>query len=147
MRVQRSTGRGGNGFAEHEVVAGVTDLLVSERYRVRHEVPNMGQSADIVATRGKWVTFIEAKVRDWRRAMLQCRAHEQVADFICIAVGAKALSDELLRQSKARGYGVISYRGQDHYCGWVFPPARNERVWAPQRQRLARVMRKIPYAH
>ena len=134
-------------FRENEVVRQVTNLLMAEDYRVRHEVPNMGQSADIVATKGSWVTFIEAKVRDWRRALQQCVAHKQVADFICIAVAMESVSDALVVEIETRGYGLILCYPNNGRCEWIKPPRRNENVWRPQRQRLVSLMRKIEYAH
>ncbi|MBE3037700.1 MAG: hypothetical protein IMZ62_02645 [Chloroflexi bacterium] len=133
--------------AESDVVGAVTKLLVGERYRVRHEVPNMGQSVDIVATRGSWLTCVEAKVGKWRRALAQCLAHEQVADFICIAIAAESAGDELLREVSKSGYGLIVYRPSNRSCDWARPPDRNAKVWRPQRRRLMSLMRKIAYAH
>ncbi len=133
-------------LSEREVVDGVTLLLAAERYRVRHEVPNMGQSADVVATRGGWVTFIEAKVGNWRRAVAQCLAHEQVADFICLAIGAASVPEQLLAVVESRGYGLISCRPSDLLCTWIRRPRRNPKVWAPQRRRVAALMRKIRHA-
>jgi hypothetical protein len=132
--------------SEVEVVRAVTELLVSERYRVRHEVPNMGQSVDIVATRARWLTCVEAKVKNWRRAIAQCLAHEQVADFICIAIGIESVSDDLLSKVGTSGYGLILYRPSDGRCTWVRTPERNRRVWQPQRRRLVSIMREIDYA-
>ena len=37
---------------EHQIVLELTEYLISENYNVRFEVPNLGQSADLVATRG-----------------------------------------------------------------------------------------------
>ena len=147
MKTSHSKKNSERSVPEHRVVQAVTDLLVAQRYRVRHEVPNMGQSVDIVATRGSWLTCVEAKVRDWSRAISQCLAHEQVADFICIAIGIESVSEGLLRRVASYGYGLIVYRLSDGTCTWVRAPDRNRRVWQPQRRRLASNMRKIDYAH
>lgn len=105
----------------------------------------MGQSADVVATLGRWVTFIEAKKHDWRRALKQCRAHEQVADFICIALGTRGISDACRDQARTAGYGVIHCENGER-CEWVLPPQRNTGLWQPQRQRLSEVLRGIDHA-
>jgi hypothetical protein len=104
----------------------------------------MGQSVDIVATKGRWVTFVEAKKRDWRRALEQCRAHQQVADFICIAVGTKAISTEMSNAVKFAGYGLIHCRGDDD-CQWIVEPERNRSFWHPQRKKLSAHLRAISY--
>ncbi len=113
---------------------------------MRLEVPNMGQSADVVATRGRWVTFIEAKKHDWRRALEQCKAHEQVADFICIALGTKSISDAAREEALAAGYGLIHFETSDR-CTWVVHPQRNTDLWRPQRDRLSRVLKGIGHVN
>ncbi|MCK6444962.1 MAG: hypothetical protein L6Q99_01080 [Planctomycetes bacterium] len=128
---------------EEELVHALSQFLVSTGYRVRHEVPNMGQSADLVATRGRWVTFVEAKMRDWRRALEQCRAHEQVADFVCIALLGARPSAELVREVESSGYGLVLVSPVDGECRWITTPARNRSVWQPQRRMLSESLRLI----
>jgi len=131
---------------EEALVSLVVSLLNGHGYRVRCEVPNMGQSVDIVATRGRWVTFVEAKIAHWRRALAQCEAHEQVADFICIALASASLSEEFLLIARQRGYGVIHGDLTEDKCKWVERPRINRKVWGPQRQYWARFLRMIDYA-
>lgn len=131
---------------EAHIIRSLIQFLRGEGYRVRLEVPNMGQSADLVATRSRWVTFVEAKRRDWRRAMEQCRAHEPVADFICIALSLGKLSDTLLGEVRECGYGLIQCDAETLSCQWVVEPTRNGKVWGPQRRRVAIAMRAIEYA-
>lgn len=131
---------------EGRLVDALTHFLSKRGYKVRVEVPNMGQSADVVATRGRWVTFIEVKVRDWRRALEQCRAHRQVADFICIAVGTKSISRTMSEAITLAGYGLI-HCSEDGDCHWIIHPARNVGLWRPQRQKLSDTLRKISHAN
>lgn len=131
---------------ETELVDKLTLFMAAEGYRVRIEVANMGQSADIVATKGRWVTAVEAKLQDWRRALIQCRAHEQVADYICIAIGSANVSDLLLREAEELGYGVIHFDAAQRRFGWVLNPKVNRNVWRPQRQYWSKQMRGIRYA-
>ena len=131
--------------SEHELVQAVISTLIDDGYRVRTEVPNMGQSADIVATKNRWLTAIEAKTKDWRRAMRQCRAHELVADFVCIAIGTVNVSEPLVEAVAAEGYGLIHCPPGSAECEWVVRPTLNKAVWSPQRTLLARSMRAIAY--
>jgi len=128
---------------ESDVVRAVTQFLSDSGYRVRAEVPNMGQSADLVATRGRWVTFIEAKMKDWRRALDQCRALEHVADFICLAVRCDSPSETLLKAVRDSGYGLIGVSPGAGDVRWHHPPALNRRVWPPQRRALSGNLREI----
>jgi len=121
-------------------------FLADEGYRIRLEVPNMGQSADLVASRSRWLTFVEAKRHDWRRALRQCRAHEAVADYICVAISLRSVSNALLQEAKDVGYGLIRYDLASQTCEWMLQPSRNTKVWLPQRRRLMAAMKVIDYA-
>jgi len=131
---------------EEQLVNAVVRFLSNNGYRIRTEVPNMGQSADVVATRGRWITFIEVKRKDWRRALVQCRAHEQVADFVCVAIGTKSVSPLLQQEIKFAGYGLIHCVGQTE-CEWILTPTRNAGVWAPQRRKLSEILRTIDHVN
>jgi hypothetical protein len=131
--------------AEQHLVDHVARLLRSDGYRVRREVPSLGQSADLVGTKNRWVTFVEAKMRDWRRALQQCRGHEQVADYICIAVATVRRPDALVEIAKRRGYGIIHCQPKSGRCAWILPPARNQVVWRPQRLELGKALRVVDY--
>jgi len=48
------------------------------------------------------------------------------------------------RVEQARGYGVIHWSSKAGECAWVLAPKRNVDVWKPQRERLARDLRRIP---
>lgn len=89
--------------------------------------------------------LIEAKQADWRRAIAQCRAHETVADFICIAVAVKSPSAELIEAVQDARYGLIHVDTQTRECAWLVRPQRNTRIWPPQRRKVAAAMRGIAY--
>ena len=129
---------------EHQMTLELADFLNSGEYRVRLEVPNLGQSADVVATRGRWVTMMEVKVHDWRRAIEQCRAHEHVADFVCIVVGTKRISSKAKSEIERRGYGLIHYQNEGRF-EWILNPERNKSIWQPQRRKFSLALRKIDY--
>lgn len=130
---------------EEFVVHATTQFLAQSGYKVRREVPNMGQSADLVATRGRWVTFIEAKTKNWRRALQQCRAHELVADFVCVAILANRRTGEVPPPLLESGYGILMVCPRDGTCAWHVRPMLNRSVWMPQRKRMATSLRRIEY--
>lgn len=131
--------------SERELVSILTKKLSSEGYRVRIEVSNLGQSADMVATKNRWVTLVEVKRRDWRRAITQCRAHEHVADFICIAVACTTPSLEMLEISRSFGYGILIFNEHSKEYSWVLAPKRNKKIWRPQRIVWAKRLSGVPY--
>lgn len=127
---------------EGTLVKMLAAALVEQGFRVRTEVSNMGQSADLVATRGRWVTVIEAKLGHWRRALTQCRAHEHVADYICIALASVSLPKELRETAEKLGYGVIHFKQGTGTFDWALKPRMNKAVWRPQRKYWANKVRK-----
>ena len=131
---------------EYEIVEVVVELLNSEGYKVRLEVPNMGQCADIVATNGRWITFIEAKIYNWKRAFKQCIAHELVADYICVALASVKYSPKLVDEAQKLGYGIIHCNRIDGKCKWILRPRLNKNIWKPQRQILSKSLKEIEYA-
>lgn len=133
-------------MSEAELVFKLVQKLKREGFRVRTEVSNMGQSADIVATRGKWVTLVEVKTHNWNRAIKQCRAHEQIADFICVAVASVSVPNGLAEAAKETGYGILHYCRDQEEFEWVLRPRRNDRVWLPQRRYWAKSRRRVLYA-
>ena len=129
---------------ENELVHSVSLFLAEQGYRVRAEVPSLGQSADLVATRGRWVSFIEVKVRDWRSAINQCKAHKLVGDFICIALGTKNISEAVKQATANEGIGLIHVLA-DGTCSWIVKPVLNARVWQPQRRRFSQNLQAVAY--
>lgn len=129
-------------MSEFELVAKLVKKLRREGFRVMTEVSNMGQSADVVACRGRWVTLIEVKRSNWSRAMEQCRAHEQVADYICIAIASASIPSKLEQEAVESGYGLLHYRLNGRF-EWIVKPRRNKRVWRPQRRHWSKARRRI----
>jgi Holliday junction resolvase len=129
--------------SEAQLVNKLTNKLREEGFVVRTEVSNMGQSADVVARRGKWVTIIEVKWRDWQRALIQCKAHELVADFICIAIASVSVPELFTEQAKLLGYGILHYSESTKQFEWVLKPRMNKGVWPPQRKYWSHSARRI----
>jgi hypothetical protein len=119
---------------EAELIVRVIRLFADAGYRISREVPNMGQSVDIVAQTRREVITIEVKRSDWKRALDQCRAHRSVADFICVAIGSSRVSPQLSEAATRLNYGIIHCPPGSNECVWVTRPKRNYRVWEPQRQ-------------
>jgi hypothetical protein len=133
-------------ISEAELVGCLTAWLVASGYRVKHEVANMGQSVDVVAVKGRWVTVFEAKRADWRRALRQCEAHEVVADFVCLAVGSVGIKEGLRMEVEKRGYGLVHFSPANQELQWICKPQRNDKVWSPQRRVWLSDSRKVRYA-
>lgn len=134
-------------ISEETIVSMLAEFLCEHGYRIRLEVPNMGQCADLVGTRNRWVTFFEAKTRDWQRALEQCRAHESVADFVCLAISLKTVPDRLRSELEQTGYGLVVCDVIGGRCEWLIQPRRNREVWRPQRRRLAAAMKGIQHEY
>ena len=132
-------------MTEQDFIIEIEGFLQKQKYRIRYEVPNMGQSLDILASRSRWVTAIEAKLENWKRALTQCRAHELVADYICIAIATKKVSEELETEIRQRGYGLIHFDDGNKKCDWAVKPQRNLKIWPAQRRVFSNNLRGIEY--
>ncbi len=132
---------------EKDLLIHLMKYLINDGYKVRLEVPNMGQSADIVATRGRWVTFIEAKMGNWDRALNQCKAHETVGDYIYIAIASVSVPTRLREKVIEPGYGIIHCNPYDGKCNVTLKAKNNSKIWFPQREIFVEKMKVISYAY
>lgn len=132
-------------MTENDFTIEIENFLQEQNYRIRFEVPNMGQSIDILASKSRWLTAIEAKIANWRRALSQCKTHELIADYICIAIATKKVSEELQTETRKRGYGLIHFDREHQKCTWIVNPERNQKVWQAQRRKFSRNLRGIEY--
>ena len=134
--------------SENEMIGRIVALFRRHSgYRISREVPNMGQSVDIVASSRKCLVAIEVKRSNWRRALNQCTAHRAVADFICIAIGTKKVPSMLQEQAARLNYGIIHCPPDKHVCTWAARPRKNQRVWKPQRDLFKRRIVEIENGH
>ncbi len=131
--------------SELQLVFSVGEFLKSQGYKIRFEISNMGQSIDLVGIKNRWITAVEAKLNNWRRALVQCRAHESVADYIVIALAQKSVSSELDEELKANGWGLLLYNSVKDEWVWRVKPVRNQKIWKPQRKRFVESMKKVSY--
>ena len=132
-------------MTEHELTTEIVIFLRKEGFKIRYEVPNMVQSIDLLATKNRWVMTIEAKLNNWKKALAQCKSHELIADYICIAIATKKLSQDLKRETISRGYGLLHFDGTRSKCLWAIKPQRNLKVWPAQRRIFSINYRGIDY--
>ena len=121
----------------------IVNYLKRKKYSVFIEIPNMGQSVDLVAQRGRWLTFVEVKLHNWNRALSQCKNHEIVADYIYVAIATKNVSDRFFEISERKGYGIFHYDLKRKKVSVVLEAKYNKSVWEPQRKILFEKYRKI----
>jgi hypothetical protein len=131
--------------SEKELTTNLIDFLDINGYKVRTEVPNMGQSTDIVAVKGRWITSVEAKINNWQKALEQCKCHELIADYIYIAICSVKVSSDLFDIAKLKGYGIIHCDPYDSTCTFILRARNNTQVWPPQREIFKIKMREIEY--
>ncbi|MFT0139872.1 hypothetical protein [Alloalcanivorax xenomutans] len=133
-------------MSEEKLVNLVSQRLSEDGFAVQHEVPSMGKSIDIVAQKAGKIWAVEAKIGNWRRAVGQCRAHECVADYICVAVDKLPLQSKIIEELSLLGYGLLTL-DCDQRLRWVLMPKENDLVWGPQKEKLEANMEGIGYAY
>jgi hypothetical protein len=132
--------------SEFDFVNCLIDFFTTANYKVWLEVPNMGQSADIVLSKDMKLSFVEAKIKNWDRALKQCKAHELVADYIYIAIATKSISEDLLNKAQQKGYGIIHFDWLSGNCILKLEAKENTKIWEPQRTILKSNLKKLSYA-
>lgn len=130
--------------SEAELVNETVNFLREEGYEVLCEIPNMGQSVDIVGHKGRYIICVEAKLRDWKKALLQCLAHEQVADYISIAYAGKKIPAGLYEVARRKGYGLI-HRSESGGLSWATKARINKDYWKPQRTTFRNYIRRFSH--
>lgn len=120
--------------SEFQMVENLVSFLKKHGHTVRIECPNMGQSVDIVTEKDGFITCIEAKMKDWKRAIEQCETHLAVADYIYIAIASKTASEKLCRETARRGWGIYHCNKETGEIITVMLPVKNNKVWNAQRR-------------
>lgn len=134
---------------ESELVRALTQYFQRDGYDVYLEVSNMGTSVDLVAEKDGKVIAVEAKVRDWKRAMEQCKHHFLVADYVAIAMGPIRITEYFAKEAIDRLLTVYTYRRGSNYYGtnWHWIRHNNliqsTQIWQPQREIFLRQMHEI----
>lgn len=132
---------------ESQLVQHVVDFFEKLQYKVTIEVPFLGQCVDIVATNNEQITFIEAKISDWAKAIEQCKVHTQVADYIYIAIASVNVSSNLLDTARLKGIGIIHCNPYTLELKEVLKPELNCRAWQPLRINIRKNIEEIEYAY
>lgn len=127
-------------ISENALTNMVIGFLAQDGGSVFAEVASLGQSADLVLLRDSDVMFVEVKVNATRRAIDQCKAHELVADYICIATAAKTISPHNFEMLERLGYGLISCQVDANKCTWMVRPRKLNKHWAPIRNKVVERM-------
>lgn len=128
--------------AETEVVALLKDFLRGKGFETAEEVSSMGQSIDLVGKKNEYLYAFEAKRDNWRKGLSQCRSHELIADYICLAMGSPTITAALSEEVTRLGYGLIWCNPADKKCSWVNKPKLNSNVWNPQKKLLLKSLRE-----
>jgi hypothetical protein len=77
---------------------------------------------------------VEFKVHDWKRALLQVRAHLLAADYCYICMPERRVSDDMELALEQTGIGLLFYTDEGK---WPFVPVieakRSEETWETAR--------------
>lgn len=102
--------------------------------RVCREVPVLGRSVDLAYVRRGILITVEFKIHDWRRALLQVRAHLLAADYCYICMPNRRVSNDMEIALERTGVGLLFYTNEGK---WPFVPVvkakRSEETWETAR--------------
>jgi hypothetical protein len=110
---------------EQQVTEAVIGFIQTMGFSHICEFPLLGKVADVYAFRRDLDVSlaVECKERDWRRAIRQAVAYQVAADLVFLAMPAPHVTENVTREMRARGIGVISV-GHDG-ATIVLVPARS----------------------
>ena len=133
---------------EYQFVLELCRFLKTLGFKTLTEVPDMGQSIDILAYKGEEFTAIEVKLHGgWRRGLQQCHGHRLVADYICFAIASANISQDLILEAEKRGYGLFHYDRDLSKCYEALAPQRNENVYPAQVEQFKRIIMEVDNWH
>lgn len=118
-------------MTENDLTVKLVDWMAKDFDSVKREIPNMGQSIDVVGRLDNNYYAIEVKLRDWKTAIKQCKAHRLVADYIYIAIPIHNIPQELIDCATKHGYGIYHYSNSKWVT--VINAVRNLKIWKPQK--------------
>jgi hypothetical protein len=102
--------------------------------RVCREVPVLGRSVDLAYVRGEILITVEFKVHDWRRALLQIRAHLLAADYCYICMPERRVSNDMELALESTGVGLLFYSNEGKWpFVQVIEAKRSEEIWETAR--------------
>lgn len=102
--------------------------------RVCCEVPVLGRSVDLAYVRDGVLVTVEFKVRDWRRALLQVRAHLLAADYCYICMPNRRVSNDMELSLERTGVGLLFYTEEGKWpFTQVIEAKRSEETWETAR--------------
>ncbi len=124
-------------LTEVDFVKKIVGMMAGNGYKTQIEVPNMGQSMDILCEKNGQLHAIEAKLYDWRRGLEQCKTHRLVCDYIYLAIATKRISSDLKYWIQKDGYGLIHLKS-DGECHIQIEPSKKWSPWVAQRKQFMR---------
>jgi hypothetical protein len=95
--------------SEEKLVHRVAWQLRRSGYIVTAEVPVGMRSVDLFCVERETGTTlaVEAKLKDWRRAIRQAEAYKFAADFVYLALPEEAVSQKCLTACEKAGIGIF----------------------------------------
>jgi hypothetical protein len=122
-------------ISEKTLVDGaINKLRYFPTIRVCREVPVLGRSVDLAYVHGGKLVTVEFKVHDWRRALLQVRAHLLAADYCYICMPNRRVTNNMEFALECSGVGLLFYTDEGK---WPFirviEAKRSEETWETAR--------------
>jgi len=98
------------------------------------EVPVLGRSVDLAYVRDGALVTVEFKLSDWRRALLQVRAHILAADYCYICMPERRVSNDLELALESAGVGLLFYTEEGKWPFiQVIEAKQSEETWETAR--------------
>lgn len=109
---------------EYEVVERVETYMKKKKFKTYREVPALDKKIDIVGVRNREIWAVEAKVKDWKRALQQAVTDRLFVDRVYVALWhefAGRADEEIYGKF---GIGIMSVDGSVE----IIKPAKKSKI-------------------
>jgi len=130
------------GFSEAELRKRfIGSLGTSKDILIYQEVPVFSRSVDLVLQdlTTSYITAVEFKMHDWKRAILQAQNVDLCFDFLCICLPkpkTQAGCRTIMKTCEIKGVGLYLYDSEINAFEKVISSPRTTTVWETQKKRV-----------
>lgn len=130
------------GFSEAELRKRfIGSLGTSKDILIYQEVPVFSRSVDLVLQdlTTSYITAVEFKMHDWKRAILQAQNVDLCFDFLCICLPkpkTQAGCRTIMKTCEIKGVGLYLYDSEINAFEEVISSPRTTTVWETQKKRV-----------
>lgn len=125
-------------MTEADLVSQVRRHLTERGIETLGEVPFYSRSVDFVLLNP--LTAVEAKLRDWRKALTQAQHHLWGYDYSYVLLPKRKVTEKMRNALEEKGIGLYLWDG---FLIEAIPAMKSTQVWEPARRQILRFIEEL----